>query len=316
MEKPVKDIKIDGTTSANELIKNFYEAGGFTAKKLAVGVNIIEEMIKDRDCLRFFSFPSCINATGTRGVVKDFIRRRMFDVIITACGTLDHDIARVYRDYYHGSFMMDDRELRDKGINRIGNVLTPNDSYGVILEEKIMQFLKKIVEKKKEISTHELVWEFGRLIDEDPEAQERKEESIVYWCWKNNIPMIVPGITDGSVGYQIWQFSQDNDFKVDLMADEKLLSDKVWQAKKSGALIIGGGISKHHVIWWNQFKQGGLDYAVYISTAVEWDGSLSGARPREAVSWGKIGKDAKFVNIEGDATVLLPIVYAALGERL
>lgn len=316
MEKPVKDIKIDGATSANELIKNFYEAGGFTAKKLAVGVNIIEEMIKDRDCLRFFSFPSCINATGTRGVVKDFIRRRMFDVVITACGTLDHDIARIYRDYYHGSFMMDDRELRDKGINRIGNVLTPNDSYGAILEEKITQFLKKIVEKKKEISTHELVWEFGRLIDEDPEAQERKEESIVYWCWKNNIPMIVPGITDGSVGYQIWQFSQDNDFKIDLMADEKLLSDKVWQAKKSGALIIGGGISKHHVIWWNQFKQGGLDYAVYISTAVEWDGSLSGARPREAVSWGKIGKDAKFVNIEGDATVLLPIVYAALGERL
>lgn len=314
--KAVKDIKIDGTTSANELIENFYEAGGFTAKKLAVGVNIIEEMIKDRDCLKFFSFPSCINATGTRGVVKDFIRRRMFDIIITACGTLDHDIARIYRDYYHGSFMMDDRELRDKGINRIGNVLAPNESYGVILEKKIMQFLKKVAEIKKEISTHELVWEFGRLIDEDPEAQERKEESIVYWCWKNKIPMIVPGITDGSVGYQIWQFSQDHNLKIDLMGDEKLLSDKVWQAKKSGALIIGGGISKHHVIWWNQFKQGGLDYAVYISTAVEWDGSLSGARPREAVSWGKIGKDAKFVNIEGDATVLLPIVYAALNERM
>ena len=64
------------------------------------------------------------------------------------------------------------------------------------------------------------------------------------------------------------------------------------------------------------FKEGGLDYAVYISTAVEWDGSLSGARPREAVSWGKVGKDAKFVNVEGDATVLLPIVYAALNERL
>jgi len=322
--KPVRDIKIDGSASAsvNELVKQFYEAGGYTAKHLAVGVNIIEEMVKDKDCLRFFSFPSCINATGTRGVVKDFVRRRMFDIVITACGTLDHDIARVYRDYYHGSFMMDDRELRDKGINRIGNVLAPNDSYGVILEEKIRQFLEKIYakltdeQKKKGISTHELIWEFGRMIDEDPKAQDKKEESIVYWCWKNKIPMIVPGITDGSVGYQIWQFSQDHDLKIDLMADETLLSDKVWNAKRSGALIIGGGISKHHVIWWNLFKEGGLDYAVYISTAVEWDGSLSGAQPREAVSWGKIGKDAKFVNVEGDATVLLPIVYAALDERL
>jgi len=138
----------------------------------------------------------------------------------------------------------------------------------------------------------------------------------VWWAWKNKIPIIVPAPTDGSVGYQVWQFAQNHDFKIDLMADETFLSDKVWNAKKSGALIIGGGTSKHHVIWWNQFKEGGLDYAVYISTAVEWDGSLSGAQPREAVSWGKIGKDAKFVNIEGDATVLLPIVYAALNERL
>lgn len=320
--RPVRDISVDGAATVDDLVKGFYEAGGFTAKKLAVGVNIIEEMMKDRQCLRFFSFPSCINATGTRGVVKDFVRHKMFDVIITACGTLDHDIARIYRDYYHGSFLMDDAELRELGINRIGNVLTPNESYGVILEAKILQFLKKIhnnmtpEQKKKGISTHELIWEFGRLIDADPEAQQRKHESIVYWCWKNKIPIIVPAPTDGSVGYQIWQFAQDHDFKIDVLADETFLSDKVWAVKKSGALIIGGGVSKHHVIWWNQFKQGGLDYAVYISTAVEWDGSLSGAQPREAVSWGKVGKDAKFVNIEGDATVLLPIVYAALNERL
>jgi len=312
----VKDISLDGKTNVNELIAQFRAAGGFTAKKLAVGIDIVENMIKDKDCLRFFSFPACIVATGTRGVIKDMIRKKFFDVVITTCGTLDHDIARVYKDYFHGSFMMDDRELREKGINRLGNVLVPNESYGVILEKKIMEFLERIAEKKKEISTHELVWEFGRLIDEDPEAQARKEQSIVYWCWKNKIPMIVPGPTDGSVGYQIWQFAQNKDFKLNLLADEQLLSDKNWKAKKSGALIIGGGISKHHVIWWSQFKEGGLDYAVYVSTAVEWDGSLSGARPREAVSWGKIGKEAKFVNIEADATIALPIIYAALNERM
>ena len=93
------------------------------------------------------------------------------------------------------------------------------------------------------------------------------------------------------------------------------MNDKVWKAKKSGALIIGGGISKHHVIWWNQFKDG-LDYAVYISTAVEYDGSLSGAKPHEAVSWGKINEKASFVSIEEDATVALPIILAALKERL
>ena len=105
-----------------------------------------------------------------------------------------------------------------------------------------------------------------------------------------------------------------NKIKIDVLKDEQLLSDLVWNAKRSGALIVGGGISKHHTIWWNQFKKG-LDYAVYISTAVEYDGSLSGARPREAVSWGKINEKAKFTTIEADATIILPIIYAALNKN-
>ncbi len=320
--EPVKDIDVNSKTTANELIEKFFGAGGFTAKKLAAGVDIVERMLKDEECLKFFSFPACINATGTRGVIKDMIRRKWVDVVIGTCGTLDHDIARIYTDYYHGDFMMDDRELREQGVNRLGNVLVPNESYGVILENKFKGFMEKIYgsftdeQKKKGISTHELIWKLGELIDKDPKAREKKEESIVYWLWKNKIPMIIPGPTDGSVGYQIWQFAQDHDFRLHLLGDEQLLSDLTWEAKKSGALIIGGGISKHHVIWWNQFKDGGLDYAVYVSTAVEYDGSLSGARPREAISWGKVGKDAKFVNIEEDATIALPLMYAALSERM
>ena len=75
--------------------------------------------------------------------------------------------------------------------------------------------------------------------------------------------------------------------------------------------MIGGGISKHHVIWWNQFRDG-LDYAVQVTTAPEGDGSLSGARVSEAVSWGKVKPEARRVTVEGDATVLLPLLAGAL----
>jgi deoxyhypusine synthase len=177
-----------------------------------------------------------------------------------------------------------------------------------VIEEKMREFLKEIYSQEKNISTHELIWELGKRI--------KNKDSILYWAWKNRIPVIVPGITDGAVGYQIWQFWQDHkDFVINEMKDEQLLSDLVWKAERSGALVIGGGISKHHVIWWNQFKEG-LDYAVYITTAVEWDGSLSGARTREAISWGKLKERAKHVNVEGDATVYLPIIFAALMEKL
>ncbi len=306
---PVKDINLAKGATANRIIKEMFDSGGFTAKKLAQSVDVIEAMVKDSASLNFLSFPADIIATGSRGIIKDMIKNKWFRIVSTTCGTLDHDLARVWKDYYHGDFMMDDNELREQGINRLGNVLVPNESYGDILEKKMAEFLDKLYrEGVREISTHELCWKLGEFVN-DP-------RSIVYWCWKNKIPMIIPGPTDGSVGYQIWQFCQDHkDFKLNLIADETLLSNLVWENKVSGALLIGGGISKHHVIWWNQFKDG-LDYVAYITTAVEHDGSLSGARPREAVSWGKIKAKAKQVHVEEDATIALPIIYAALLERM
>ncbi len=307
MEK-VKDFELSKGASADTLIRQMLMSGGFTAKNLAVAVDILEAMMKEKSILNFLSFPACIIATGTRGVIRDMIKQKWFHVVVTTCGTLDHDLARCYRDYYHGDFYMDDKELRKRGISRIGNVLVPDASYGEIIEEKMREFLNSIyADGKRELATYELCWEIGKRLNEN---------SILHWCWKNRIPVIVPGITDGAVGYQLWLFSQDHkDLKINVLKDEQLLNDMVWQAKKSGALIIGGGISKHHVLWWNLFKKG-LDYAVYITTAVEYDGSLSGARPREAISWGKIREKAKTVTVEADATVVIPIMYAALLERL
>jgi len=203
---------------------------------------------------------------------------------------------------------MDDAKLRKKGINRLGNVLVPNESYGIIIEKKMQVLLQSLwKEGVKEVSSSQLCREIGQRIC--------NESSILYWAAKNNIPVYVPGITDGAVGYQLWLFSQDHDFKINLLKDSGELNDCVFTAKKTGALIVGGGISKHHTLWWNQFREG-LNYAVYISTAVEWDGSLSGARPREAVSWGKINEKAKRIMIEGDASLILPIMVSSLITRL
>lgn len=306
---PVKDYDFSKELTVNELVSQMDAAWGFTAGKLATGVNIMEAMINDKECIKFLSFTADIVATGTRGVIRELVKHKLVDAIITTCGTLDHDLARCYRDYYKGSFIMNDSKLHQEGVNRLGNVLVPNDSYGVVLEKQIIGLLEELYkEGKKELSTRELSREIGlRCCD---------ETSILYWAAKHNIPVFVPGITDGAVGYQLWFFSQDHkDFRINLLKDEGDLNNIVFDAKKSGALIVGGGISKHHTIWWNQFKDG-LDYVVYITTADEWDGSLSGARPREAVSWGKINEKAKHIMIEGDATMVMPVMTSALIDRL
>lgn len=307
----VKDLSLDTKKSVDELVTSLYQSGGFTAKKIAISVDILEQMIQEENCVTFLSFPACIMATGTRGVIKDFVRHQYCDIVVTTCGTLDHDLARVWKDYYHGSFHMDDKELHEKGVNRLGNILVPNESYGLILEEKMQPILEDLYQQKKERSGKDLIWEFGKKMAEEP----RGKESMLYWAWKHQIPVFVPGITDGAFGSQLWMFYQQHkDFKLNLLEDEQHLSDKVFSAPRSGALIVGGGISKHHTIWWNQYKEG-LDYAVYLTTAAEYDGSLSGAQTKEAVSWGKIHEQAKHITVEGDATLLLPVVANALFER-
>jgi len=298
--KKVEDFEISKNVTIDELTSQYYNAGGFVAKKVGIAVKILEQMI-DKDCTNFLSFPACIISTGTRGVIKEAIRREYFDVIITTCGTLDHDLARVWEDYFHGSFSADDRELHSQGVNRLGNIFIPNSSYGEVLEKNMQPILNEIVEScGPELGPREIIYEFGKKIDD--------EDSILYWAAKKDIPIYVPGITDGAFGSQLWMYWQNNkDFSLDMMKDQQELSDIVFPAEETGALMVGGGISKHHTIWWNQYR-GGLDHAVYITTAVEYDGSLSGARVREAVSWGKVREMADYVTVEGDATVLLPLI--------
>ena len=294
--------------SVDELVLQMEKAWGFTAGKLAVGVKILEEMVRDKKCVKFLSFTGNLVATGARGALKELVKQRLVDVVVTTCGTIDHDVARSWKNYYRGSFVMSDAKLHEKNVNRLGNVLVPNESYGLIIEKKMQGLLQSLWEESaREVSSAQLCSEIGKRIC--------NESSILYWAAKNGIPVFVPGITDGAVGYQTWLFSQDHDFKLNLLKDSGLLSDIVFSAKKSGALLIGGGISKHHTLWWNQFKDG-LNYAVYISTADEWDGSLSGARPREAVSWGKINSKADKIMVEGDASLILPIVVGSLLARV
>lgn len=303
----VKDHSIDEKSDFDSIFAGMSASGGFESRNLADGVDILRSMIGDEKCTNFLSFVAAPISTGLRGIIRDMLKNKMFQVVITTCGALDHDIARTYDKYYSGDFRMDDRKLMNKNIHRLGNVLVPMTSYGPLIEEKVQECLGDMYKAgHREVSSYEITDYIGSTLD---------ETSFLYWAHKNKIPVIVPGIVDGAVGSQIWLFNQQHkDFKIDILKDQTKLSDMVFDAKRSGAFMIGGGISKHHTLWWNQYR-GGLDYAVYITTAPEWDGSLSGALVAEAISWGKVTKKARQTTIHGEATTILPFIYAALVSK-
>jgi len=301
--QPVKDIKIKPGMSISGLLEQFIESGGFAAKYLGMAARILEAMIKDEKCCKFLSFVGAPIATGLRGAIVEAIKRDFFDVIITTCGALDHDIARSISSYYNGDFRMDDEKLKEKGYHRLGSVLVPLESYGPTIEKFIQELLEEVYEDgARELSSYEV----ARLIGE----KLNNEESILYWAAKKGVKVFVPGIMDGAVGTQLWIFQQKKrDFRLNLFKDASELANIVFDSERTGALMIGGGISKHHTLWWNQFKEG-LDYAIYITTACEYDGSLSGAPVIEAVSWSKVKPKAMKVTVYGDATILVPLLIA------
>lgn len=306
--RAVKDISIKGGDDIQSIFNQMALSGGFESRNLADGLEILSTMINDKECVKFLSFVAAITSTGLRGIIADMLKKKMFDVVITTCGALDHDIARYFSNYLEGSFTLDDAELLEKNIHRLGNVLVPMDSYGPIIEEKMQTFLEAAYKSgKREMSTADITKMIGENLGEG---------SFLYWAAKNNIPVVVPGIVDGAVGSQIWMFAQKHsDFKLNVVADSELLSSIVFKAKKSGAFMMGGGISKHHTLWWNQYRDG-LDYAVYVTTAQEFDGSLSGALVREAISWGKVTQNAKQTTIHAEITTILPFLYSALLSKI
>ncbi|MBI4053316.1 MAG: deoxyhypusine synthase [Candidatus Diapherotrites archaeon] len=299
-----KIVDFDSDAFSAKGISGVFANSGFQATNIAGAVELIEKMKKDKATI-ILSFTANMVATGMRGIIAELCRKKFVDAIITTAGSTDHDIIKSFVPYSVGSFDADDSELHAKGINRIGNIFVPTKGFEV-LEQKIRPVYKKMLEGKKPFSPSELNSEIGGILGKD---------SFLYWCRKNSIPVFCPGITDGAIGLQMYFFRQDNPgFIVDVTKDMKELADIVLNADKTGAIILGGGISKHHTIGVNILREG-LDYAVYVSTAGEFDGSLSGARPKEAKSWGKLKEKGSSVHVFCEATIAVPLIVASLKEK-
>lgn len=307
---PVEDLSLDQARTAASLVDGFDDAGGFTAPRASQAAWTLTRSF-DTDHTLLVSFPAAVVATGLRGLFVELVREGHLDAVVTTCGTLDHDIARTLATYRQGAFELDDASVREQGYHRLGSVLVPEEAYGPLIEDVVRPLLETYSEQASTITGCKLTRRLGERLDDEPQA----EASLLVQCKREDVPVFVPGLTDGAVGSQLWSWwEQDRSFQLDLLHDEHRLSNLVEDAAGLDAFIVGGGISKHHTIWWAQFA-GGLDRAVYVTTAPEHDGSLSGARLREAISWNKLKEEADHVTVPGEATVLVPLIVGSALRR-
>jgi deoxyhypusine synthase len=219
--------------------------------------------------------------------------------IVTTAGGVEEDLIKCLAPTYLGSFSTPGASLRAQGMNRIGNLIVPNSNY-CAFEDWVVPILDKMLEEQEASrSTSEpLFWTPSKVIQRLGK-EVNHESSVCYWAYKHDIPIFCPALTDGSLGDMLYFHTfkaSPQQLRIDIVEDIRRINTIAVHAKRAGMIILGGGVVKHHIA--NAcLMRNGAESAVYINTAQEFDGSDAGARPDEAVSWGKIKPGAQSVKV-------------------
>ncbi len=296
--REIKHIKIKEGMSVSDLVGEMNLAG-FGAGKIAKATFIVNEMFKDNDCKVFFGIAGAMVPAGMKQIILDILDN--VDVFVTTGANLTHDLMEALGGkHYKGDDFADDVKLHEKDIDRIYDVFLKNSVY-----KELEKFFEKNFDNLKNCkSIKEFLWKIGELVD---------NECILKKCFEKRIPIFCPGIADSGIGLMMWgrNASGRGETHIDVFSDMNEIIDIAWTAKKRGILYVGGGLPKNFIQQSLQFSKG-ADYGVQITTDRMEPGGSSGAPLREGISWGKMNKNAQFVDVFCDATIALPLILGAI----
>ena len=302
----VNQINVTSDMKISDLISQFDQSGVLGAGRVARACNILADMIQDEDMKVFMSLGGPLIPGGMRNIVAKMINDGHVDLIVSSGANITHDLVEAFGGSHYRHEGKDDEELNEEGIGRIADINVGSDDF-TIFETEITKIFEQIASERQSISIQELLHEIGLLVED--------ENSFVATAARNNVPIFAPGLIDSMMGLQLWIFNQDHDFVVDAVADMHYLSDIVFEAEKVGAILLGGGLTKHYTLASNVIK-GGLDAAIQITMDRPEAGSLGGAPLEEAKSWAKARCGSSLASVVGDVTIIFPLIYAAALDKL
>jgi len=313
--REVKGVRIVEPMRVDALVAGLRTCA-FGAGRLAKAVDIYEEMLKE-ETTKFIGIAGALVPAGMRSILAEMIRERYVDIVVTTGANLVHDILEALGEHHYtigevdanAALTGDDRRLRKHGLDRIYDVVVHDAAFA-----RLEDFLRGVFEELggRRLSIRELLQMIGEHLSD--------RDSLLRSAVESGVPVFCPAIADSIIGLHVWLYKQTGSLEIDAFDDMKDLIDLFCEAKRTGALILGGGVPKNFIFQAAMVAprvrgREGLDYAIQITTKTPEDGSLSGATLEEAQSWGKIGDKAKIVTVYCDATIALPILMATVRER-
>lgn len=213
------------------------------------------------NCTIFLGYTSNIVSSGLRETIRFLVQHKLVvkgadflfyvqvklslqvDCIVSTAGGVEEDFIKCMAEAYVGSFELSGVQLREKGINRIGNLLVPNENY-CLFEKWMNPILDEMLSEQK---AKNIVWSPSKVIHRLGKRI-NDERSIYYWAAKNEIPVFCPALTDGSLGdIMFFHSCKSPGLIVDILSDLKRLNSMVQKAINTGMIIVGGGLIKHHI---------------------------------------------------------------------
>lgn len=283
---------IDITSFDSTPIINAMSDMSFTSREIARSADILDRMIKDKDCTIILTLAGSSSAAGCMQIYADMVKYNMIDAIVaTGASIVDMDFfeALGYK-HYKGTPNVDDKKLRELYIDRI---------YDTYIDEEQLQScdsaIKKIADslEPRPYSSREFITEMGKYLVKDG----RKKDSLVQTAYESNVPIFCPAFSDSSAGFGLVMHQverKDRHVSIDSIKDFLELTEIKIQADISGLFMIGGGVPKN-------FAQDTVicaeclgktvpmhKYAVQITVADVRDGACSSSTLKEASSWGKV----------------------------
>jgi deoxyhypusine synthase len=297
--EPVKSIKIKQGMKTSELVEQMKSAG-FGARKIGKAAEIAKKMFSDKDCTVFCGLAGAMVPAGMKQIIIDLIQEEKIQVLVTTGANLTHDLIEALGESHYHCDVWDDEEFNKKGFDRIYNVLMKNQVY-----QRLEEFFEKNWDSLKQAKNiKEFIWRLGELLP--------NTDSILRTCYEKNIPIFCPAIADSGIGLMVWgRLAKGKNISIDAFDDMKEIIDLAWTAKKRGVLYISGGVPKNFIQQSLQFSAG-AEYGIQITIDRQESGGSSGAPLEEGKSWGKLKSNADFVDVNCDATIALPLIYASI----
>ena len=288
---------------------------GFQGRKLAESVKAWENMFREDGVTIFMGLSGAMVPAGMRNIITYLIEKRLIDCLVSTGANIFHDCHEALGlKHYVGSHTANDCELLGHGIDRIYDVFAYEEEFRNT-DHMVADFARK--HHGKTYSSREFIRLLGKEISE-----KGNNNSIIVSAYKHNVPIFIPALSDSSIGIGLTIARRKGyNINIDQIKDVDEITKMVEASEKTGVVYVGGGVPKNFIQQTEVVASimghdvAGHEYAIqYTTDAPQW-GGLSGCTFDEAVSWGKISREAKKVQVFVDATIALPIVTHALKEK-